>query len=149
MKMEHKLALLRSAEGAEPVQFGALCTRRKAGAVEVLLITSRDTGRWVVPKGWAMPGRSGAEAAVIEAWEEAGVVGALGGPSTGSFVYQKMLGIGLSMPCRVQLYPVRVERLAADWPEKGQRRRKWFRVQKAAKLVREPELAALLRALAR
>ncbi|MFC5739456.1 NUDIX hydrolase [Sinirhodobacter huangdaonensis] len=149
MKFERKLALLRDAQGAVPVQFAALCTRRKAGRIEVLLITSRDTGRWILPKGWPMAGKSGGETALTEAWEEAGVVGHLAGAALGSYGALKELVSGKPMPSRVEVHPVRVERLAAKFPEKGQRRRKWMTAKKAAKSVAEPELAALLRALPR
>lgn len=149
MKFERKLALLRDAQGAVPVQFAALCTRRKAGHIEVLLITSRDTGRWILPKGWPMAGKSGGETALTEAWEEAGVVGHLAGAALGSYGALKELVSGKPMPSRVEVHPVRVERLAAKFPEKGQRRRKWMTAKKAAKSVAEPELAALLRALPR
>lgn len=147
MKYERKLALLRDARGVVPVQFAALCTRRKAGKLEVLLITSRDTGRWILPKGWQMPERSGAETALIEAWEEAGVLGALAGPPLGCYLYEKMVVPGRAHACRVEVHPVKVERLSADYPERDQRRRKWMGAKKAARAVAEPELAALLRHL--
>jgi len=149
MKIETKLALLRNARGVEPVQFAALCTRKKAGKREVLLITSRDTGRWVLPKGWQMPDRSGAETALAEAWEEAGVVGSLAGPAIGTYLYPKYLAPGRAHSCRVEVHPVRVERLATLFPEHDQRRRKWMSLGKAAKAVAEPELSALLRDLPR
>ena len=149
MKFERKLAPLRDAQGAVPVQFAALCTRHKAGRLEVLLITSRDTGRWILPKGWPMAGKSAGETALTEAWEEAGVVGHLTGEALGSYGALKELVAGTPMPSRVEVHPVRVERLAAKFPEKGQRRRKWMTAKKAAKSVAEPELATLLRALAR
>lgn len=147
MKYERKLALLRDACGAVPVQFAALCTRRKAGKLEVLLITSRDTGRWILPKGWQMPALSGAETALTEAWEEAGVLGTLAGPPLGSYLYGKVLVPGRAHSCRVEVHPVKVERLSPDYPEREQRRRKWMSAKKAAKAVDEPELAALLRHL--
>ncbi|MEN9850080.1 MAG: hypothetical protein RL128_243, partial [Pseudomonadota bacterium] len=56
-------------------QYGALCWRMHRGKVEVLLITSRDTGRWVIPKGWPIDGLAPAQTAAREAWEEAGVEG--------------------------------------------------------------------------
>ncbi|HEY0212401.1 MAG TPA: NUDIX hydrolase [Paenirhodobacter sp.] len=147
MKFERKLELLRDSSGVEPIQFAALCLRRKAGQQQVLLITSRDTGRWILPKGWRMEDRSEGDTALTEAWEEAGVVGVLTGPSLGDYASQKMLLDNQPMPCRVQVHPVHVNKLAARYPEKGQRRRKWFSTKKAAKLVAEPELASLLRGL--
>lgn len=147
MKFERKLALLRDARGVVPAQFAALCSRQKAGRLEVLLITSRDSGRWVLPKGWQIPGRSGGETALIEAWEEAGVMGGLTGEAIGSYVYSKFLRPGHSDLCRVEVHPVKVDRLCPDFPEARERRRKWMSLAKAAKSVMEPELAALLRNL--
>lgn len=147
MKFERKLELLRGSSGVEPIQFAALCTRRRTGATEVLLITSRETGRWILPKGWQMPDRSGGESALTEAWEEAGVVGALVGEPVGSYLAKKSLANKRPMPCRIEVHPVQVAKLAAKFPEKGQRRRKWMSIKKAAKAVSEPGLAALLRTL--
>lgn len=147
MKIDQKLSLLREARGVVPVQFAALCLRRKAGKREVLLVTSRDTGRWVLPKGWQIEGRSGAETALIEAWEEAGVVGSLSGPAQGHYLYAKRLRQSVSFACRVEVHPVKVSRLSADFPERAERRRKWMGLKAASKAVAEPELAALLRAL--
>lgn len=149
MKFDQKITLLREARGVVPVQFAALCSRRKAGTQEVLLITSRDTGRWVLPKGWQIEGKSGGETALTEAWEEAGVIGALAGTALGSYLYAKMLGPNKGHACRVEVYPVSVLRLSADFPERSQRRRKWMSLKKAAKAVAEPELAAMLRSLRR
>ncbi|HEY0275233.1 MAG TPA: NUDIX hydrolase, partial [Paenirhodobacter sp.] len=87
------------------------------------------------------------ETALTEAWEEAGVVGKLSGPPMGDYASQKMLLENQPMPCRVEVHPVHVSKLAARYPEKGQRRRKWFSTKKAAKLVAEPELADILRDL--
>ncbi|MFT3688157.1 NUDIX hydrolase [Paenirhodobacter sp.] len=147
MKFDRKLQLLRDASGVEPVQFAALCMRRKAGRMQVLMITSRDTGRWVLPKGWAKDGHSQGESALAEAWEEAGVVGRLTGPAIGTYVSQKMLVANEPMPCRIEVHPVHVDKLLAKFPEKGQRRRRWMTIKRAVKSVAEPELAALLRGL--
>ena len=97
MKYEKKLELLRNASGVRPVQFAALCLRRKAGRAEVLMITSRETGRWLLPKGWRMDDRSEGETALTEAWEEAGVIGRLSGPALGTYGAQKALETG--RPC--------------------------------------------------
>lgn len=149
MKFDRKLQLLRDTSGVEPIQFAALCLRHKAGRLQVLMITSRDTGRWVLPKGWAKEGCSKGESALAEAWEEAGVVGYLTGPSIGTYATQKMLIANEPMPCRIEVHPVHVDKLVAKFPEKGQRRRRWMTVKRAAKSVAEPELAALLRGLQR
>lgn len=147
MKYEKKLEILRNASGVAPVQFAALCLRRKAGRQEVLMITSRDTGRWVLPKGWRMDDRSEGETALTEAWEEAGVIGKLSGETLGTYGALKALEFGPPIPCRVEVHPVKVEKLSARYPEKGQRRRKWMTLTEAAKSVAEPELADMLRGL--
>lgn len=126
-------------------QYGAICFRvsKKAGC-EVLLVTSRDTGRWVIPKGWPMKGRSGAECALREAFEEAGVEGHdMAGP-IGLFSYDKGMDDGAVQPCVVAVYPVEVDRLHASFPERDQRKRRWFAPKKAARKVAEPELRAIL-----
>ncbi|WP_442902504.1 NUDIX hydrolase [Frigidibacter sp. MR17.14] len=125
-------------------QVGALCYRSHRGKVEILLITSRDTGRWVIPKGGPMTGLGLPESAAEEAWEEAGVVGAIRTEALGSFAYPKRMRRTAPVPCRVAVFPLRVERLAERFPEKGQRRRKWFSPAKAAGKVDEPELARLI-----
>ncbi|HPE26237.1 NUDIX hydrolase [Albidovulum sp.] len=136
-----------SSPGAEEAltQYAALCHRKTAkGRTEVLLITSRDTGRWVIPKGWPMKGKSGAECALREAYEEAGVEGDPDSRCIGLYAYDKGLKGGAVQPCVVAVYPVRVRRLKDDFPEKGQRVRKWFSPRKAASRVAEPELSELL-----
>ncbi|MFZ1339140.1 MAG: NUDIX hydrolase [Paracoccaceae bacterium] len=140
-----KMIVAEGAGGAAArIQCGALCWRMHGAGPEVLLITSRDTGRWVIPKGWPIEALSAAEAAAREAWEEAGVEGALDGGSLGFFAYRKGLGPSVSVPCVVEVFALRVDRLASGYPEKGQRRRKWFSLDKAAKRVDEPELRRLI-----
>lgn len=129
-------------------QLGALCWRMHRGQVEVLLITSRDTGRWVIPKGWPMQGKTPPEAAAQEAWEEAGVTGFGGADAIGLYSYDKTRKTKEALPCVVSVYPLRVERLAARFPERAERRRRWFSAERAARLVAEPELRALLAHLA-
>lgn len=125
-------------------QFGALCFRRKSRQVEVLLITSRETQRWVLPKGWPMPGMSPMQTAAQEAWEEAGVKGRIGSKSLGIFSYTKLIDRKRGLPCVVALFPLEVRSLSDRFPERRERRRKWFPLKKAAAKVDEPELAQLL-----
>ncbi len=125
-------------------QIAALCWRKKRGQVEVLLITSRDTGRWVIPKGWPMDGRTAFEAAAIEAWEEAGVRGAIADQALGCFDYDKLHPSKPTQRCQVSVYPLRVAQLERKFPEREERRRKWFSARKAAKSVHEAELAELI-----
>lgn len=124
-------------------QLGALCYRVREGKTEVLLVTTRGTGRWVIPKGWPIAGRTPGSAALREAWEEAGVVGKLTGTAVGVYSYTKGGGRN-RMPCIVAVFPVRVKRTKDAFPEAGERRRKWFSRKKAAARVREPELRQLL-----
>lgn len=129
-------------------QFGALCWRAGKAGAEVLLISSRETGRWVIPKGWPMKGRSGPEAAAIEAWEEAGVKGEIAEAKLGHFTYDKILKRDSkdqsAQPCIVDVFPLEVSKLAPEFPEQRQRRRKWFAPEAAARKVAEAELKALL-----
>lgn len=129
---------------AMEAQYGALCYRLRGKDMhEVLLITSRDTGRWIIPKGWPMKGRNGAECALREAFEEAGVEGRPSAAPIGVYSYDKVLPDGVQ-PCIVTVYPVEVTQFSKDFPEKGQRSRKWFKPKKAADKVDEPELRVLL-----
>lgn len=124
-------------------QCGALCWRMHRRRVEVLLITSRDTGRWIIPKGWPMAGRSAAETARQEAWEEAGVEGQIAEEPLGLFTYDKQRAQQDPLPCAVNVFALRVARLADKFPERNERRRKWFPAVKAAQKVAEEELRAL------
>ncbi|WP_308915631.1 NUDIX hydrolase [Jannaschia sp. LMIT008] len=130
-------------------QVAALPLRWKGRKVQVLMITSRDTGRWIVPKGWTMKSVKPWAAAAIEALEEAGAKGHIGQEPVGSYGYDKLLDNGQAVPCRVKVYPMIVDKLKSDWKEKAERRRRWFDAGEAAELVDEDELAGLLRDLAR
>lgn len=129
------------------LQAAALCLRDGPAGAEVLLVTSLTRGRWVLPKGWPMKGRTLAGAALREAWEEAGVRGAVQEAPVGAYVYEKLRKSGLTVPCRVEVFRVAVTDTAEVWPEAKKRRRAWFPLAEAAALVEEPELAALLRGL--
>ncbi|WP_205586470.1 MULTISPECIES: NUDIX hydrolase [unclassified Rhizobium] len=131
-------------------QYAALCYRlkKKTGDLEVLLLTSRDTGRWVIPKGWPMPGKLSHEVAALEAYEEAGVRGTVETEPLGSFGYDKMLKDGIQVPCRVQVYALEVSERAKQFKEKGERSLEWVSFEVAAERVREPELRDLIVAFA-
>jgi 8-oxo-dGTP pyrophosphatase MutT (NUDIX family) len=130
--------------GGARMQYGALCWREGAGGLEVLLITSRDTGRWVIPKGWPMPGLAPENAAAQEAWEEAGAEGIVNSLCIGRYGYQKCLTPEAQVPCAVAVYGLQVTHLADSFPEAGQRRRIWFPQATAAMLVQEPDLGSLI-----
>lgn len=127
-------------------QVAALPVRLGAGGLEVMLISSRETRRWIVPKGWPMKGRKDHEAARREALEEAGVSGKIRKHPLGAYTYDKRLADGLQ-PCRVMVYLLEVEKELASWREKGQRERQWFALEAAAKAISEPGLARLIRSL--
>jgi 8-oxo-dGTP pyrophosphatase MutT (NUDIX family) len=135
------------AQAAEPsTQIAALPWRRGKKGMEILLISSRETKRWVIPKGWPMKGKKPHAAAAQEAKEEAGLIGKIGKDSMGHFHYVKNLRDGSATLCRVDVFPLMVEKQRKKWPERDQRITRWFPLEEAAGLVREPELSALIRA---
>jgi len=125
-------------------QFAALPMKEEGDETLVLLVTSRDTGRWVLPKGWAEKRLSGGQLAAKEAFEEAGIEGEVIGGSVGSYTYAKGLPGGKFRECLVEVFPMRVSRLLDKWPEAKQRRREWFTFGQAALLVEEAELVKML-----
>lgn len=126
-------------------QFAALCYRIVNGKTEILVITSRRSGRWIIPKGWPVDGKTPAAAAAQEAWEEAGVEGKVGAAPLGLFSYRKTKEDTLDLPCVAVVYPLRVKKHYRQFPEAGQRKRRWVSRKKAAKMVLEPELARIIR----
>jgi 8-oxo-dGTP pyrophosphatase MutT (NUDIX family) len=128
------------------MQYAALCYRisKKADAPDILLITSRDTGRWVIPKGWPMQGKRAHEVAEREAYEEAGVKGKVQKAALGFYFYQKRMEHGLHISCKVQVHALEVEDLCKNFPEKGARRLEWVDYKEAAKRVDEPSLKELI-----
>ena len=144
MGSQYKVLAQGVGAGGVRVQYGALCWRSGIDGVEVLLITSRDTGRWVIPKGWPIPGLAPEAAAAQEAWEEAGVDGQINPVCIGRFGYQKCLTVDATVPCAVAVYGLRVANLAKSFPEVKARQRKWFSLVEAAAQVAEPELALII-----
>lgn len=126
-------------------QYAALPWRKAAGgAVEVLLITSRESRRWVIPKGWPMADKAPGPCAAQEAFEEAGVIGEPRRKSLGVYHYDKRLRSGRLQHVRVMVYPLEVVEERDIWPEMTERDRNWTTAADAAGLVDEPELKALL-----
>lgn len=126
-------------------QFGALCYRvKKGGKVQVLLITSRTSRRWIIPKGWPMDGKTPAESAAVEAWEEAGVRGVSDGRCIGMFSYSKETDEMGALPCLAMIFAIEVTDCAETYPENEERERIWVSRRKAAKLVDEPELSHVI-----
>ncbi|WP_247744904.1 NUDIX hydrolase [Shimia sp. R11_0] len=139
-------AMIRKAEKAgKDMQFAALPYRIKKNKVQVLLITSRGTRQWLLPKGWPMTGIKPHKAAAQEAWEEAGVIGHAHKHGLGKYRYRKERGPRTGLKIRVMVFPLEVRKLATHFPEAGQRDRIWLSPKKAAKRIRNPELAELVR----
>ncbi|MAW87539.1 MAG: NUDIX hydrolase [Phyllobacteriaceae bacterium] len=131
--------------GPEAVlQSAALPWRKSGKGMEVMLVTSRGTGRWVLPKGWPEKGETLSQSALREAAEEAGIEGNVAPDEAGVYFYDKVLRNGVIRRCEVHVFALRVRKLAKVWPEYGQRERKWFSPEKAARLVEEPDLGELI-----
>ena len=126
-------------------QFGALCYRVQNSETQILLITSRASKRWIIPKGWPMEGQTPAEAAATEAFEEAGVEGKSFNVCLGLYSYTKVMEGSDDLPCAVSVFPVKVKKILKTYPEAKERKRKWFSLKKAAARVREPELRKILK----
>jgi 8-oxo-dGTP pyrophosphatase MutT (NUDIX family) len=125
-------------------QVAALPVRQlKNGVVEVLLVTSRETGRWVIPKGWTSKRLKDFEAAAREAMQEAGVEGKITTEAVGQYRYVKR-EVGQDCPIEVTVYLLAVKRQLKRWPEKTERLRVWFSAAEAAAKVDEPELSRLI-----
>jgi 8-oxo-dGTP pyrophosphatase MutT (NUDIX family) len=114
-----------------------------------MLITSRETRRWVIPKGWPKKGKSPRYSAAREAFEEAGVVGAVAKRTIGSFSYEKRMRNGGVVVCEVRVFPLEVTRQNKQWPEKQERVVKWLSASQAAEKVKEPMLSEIILRLAR
>lgn len=124
-------------------QIAALPFRRRKG-LEVLLVSTLESGRWVIPKGWPMKGYSNSEAAAREAFEEAGLVGDIGEIPVGQFHYFKRKKNGAVWLCRVDVFAMQVKEQRRNWPEKSQRKTRWFTLEQAAMAVSDQELGELL-----
>jgi 8-oxo-dGTP pyrophosphatase MutT (NUDIX family) len=132
------------------VQYAALPYRRNGDArTEVMLVTSRETRRWIIPKGWPHKGRTPHRSAAREAYEEAGVAGRVCRDPVGSFSYEKRLPTGGTVVCKVHVFALEVRRQSREWPEKSEREVRWLSPGQAAKAVKEPMLAKIILRLAR
>ena len=120
--------------------------RTPGGVIEVLLVTSRETQRWVIPKGWPWPDHTDWDSAAGEAREEAGVTGNIEHVSFGIYDYGKRHPQGITQ-LSVDVFLLWVKDELDDWPEKAERTRSWFSLRQAAESVEELQLRAMLRAL--
>ena len=127
------------------IQYAALPYRLQGRQLRILLITSRKSRRWVVPKGWPVNGLKPQEAAAAEAAEEAGIIGEVASRPLGSYRYLKRLKADEAIAVQVIVFPFLVEAQVEDWKEQGQRSIEWFPYRRAASLVAEPGLARLIR----
>ena len=128
-------------------QYAALPWRFTGAGREIMLISSRDTGRWVIPKGWPIKGLTPAETAAREAYEEAGLGGQVSKKPIGEFEYGKRLNGGKVQPTKVEVFAFEQMVQHPEWPEQGQRKLQWFSVTEAAEAVEEPELKDIIRKL--
>ena len=126
-------------------QYGAIPWRRTEEGLAFLLITSRRTGRWIFPKGSRIALLSAPACAAQEAYEEAGVEGTVAEEPFGTYHGVKLRGAG-ETPIEVEMYPLEVEVELDDWPERGERRRRWASAGEACILLSEPGLVELVRA---
>lgn len=126
------------------LQAAALPWRTADGDVEILMVTSRGTGRWVLPKGWPKRKEFLHEAAAREAQEEAGLTGSVSPVEAGRYFYDKSYDERGDRRCEVKVFPIEVQELATDWAERGERERRWMKAEEAAAAVAEPDLAELI-----
>jgi 8-oxo-dGTP pyrophosphatase MutT (NUDIX family) len=126
-------------------QYAALPYRNRPAGLEVLLVTSRDSGRWIIPKGWPIAGLSPSQAAAREALEEAGVTGRIGSEPIGTYRYDKRLADDTDRDCDVEVFALEVVDQLDSWPEQHQRQREWLGIEEASERVAETELRALIR----
>ncbi|HEX2759081.1 MAG TPA: NUDIX hydrolase [Rhizomicrobium sp.] len=133
-----------AAPAAHQIQYGVLPWRMMGGILQILLITTRNTRRWIVPKGWPMDGLSPRECVAQEAMEEAGVQGAVSRKPLGWFSYDKLRKSGEILPCKVQVFAMEVKRQHADWPEKAARHLRWVTPPEALTHVGEPGLRQII-----
>ncbi|KAA9010193.1 NUDIX hydrolase [Histidinibacterium aquaticum] len=143
-RIQRPLRLSGAAKTDPRTQFAVLPWRISKGKLKVCLVTSRETGRWILPKGWPMGGATPAQAAGNEAWEEAGLKGDIAPQPIGLYSYRKRLGSD-ELPVIVVVYAMRVTEAAADYPERGQRKRKWMGLKKASERLSDEELAHIVR----
>ena len=128
-------------------QYAALHYRGRADNIEIMLVTSRNTGRWIIPKGWATPGLTPRDSAAREALEEGGLVGLITDQSIGVYHYDKRMDDGSTMHCAVEVFALQVEQQLTAWPEQDQRQANWFSLEEAAEAVHEVELRTIIRKL--
>ena len=133
--------LIRTQYGARPYRF------TKSGSLQLLLVTSRQTKRWIIPKGWPIKGLKPAPSAAREAYEEAGIEGLVGKKAIGTYIYGKQAeDDGKTVLCEVTVFTLLVRRQRKTWPEDHERERRWLAPAKALSLIEEDDLRKLISA---
>ena len=132
------------------LQYGALPYRFSAqGELELLLVTSRTRGRWIIPKGWPIKGLKPQKSAAREAFEEAGVRGAVTAKPIGRYSYDKISDDESgAIPCEILVFALNVKRQLKDWPEAREREARWVKPGDATALVEEDGLRSLVETFA-
>src|ERR1700729_1026056 len=139
--MKKRTSERRKPQSSRRIQYAALPYRAKGKSqLEIMLVTSRGTRRWIIPKGWPKRGMPPYDTAAKEAFEEAGVIGKVTKRPIGSYPYDKILEKGDKASCRVQVFALRVARQLKSWPEKHQRQIAWYPIDEAARFILEPRL---------
>jgi len=126
------------------VQYAALPWRLIDGELQILLVTTLNTRRWIVPKGWPIPGLAPSDCAAHEAEEEAGVTGDVQPEPVGTFHYDKRRKAGDTLRCRVEVFALEVSRQRRSWPEKAARQTRWCSPEEALARVTEPGLRRVI-----
>jgi 8-oxo-dGTP pyrophosphatase MutT (NUDIX family) len=128
------------------VQYGVLPYRfTETNSLEVLLVTTRQTRRWIIPKGWPIKGLKPPKSAAREAYEEAGIRGTVRAKAIGVFSYEKGFDAnGVTVPCEVRVFPMIVKRQLDVWPEANEREARWFEPRKALSAIRDDGLRELI-----
>lgn len=121
-------------------QAAALPFRYKNDALQIMLITSRKSRKWIIPKGLMEEGLAKYELAIKEAYEEAGIAGRVTTQSLGIYQYEKWGGI-----CKVSVFSLQVDKILDRWPEDNFRDRKWFNPEEAINIVENSELKGIIK----
>ena len=128
------------------VQYGVLPYQfTETNSLEVLLVTTRQTRRWIIPKGWPIKGLKPSKSAAREAYEETGIRGTVGAKAIGVFSFKKSLDAnGVAVPCEVRVFPMIVKRQLDTWPEANEREARWFQPAKALSALKDKGLCELI-----
>ncbi len=122
-------------------ELGALAFSRKGKRLRLILVTTKKTQRWICPKGQPEKGVDDHDVAVMEAFEEAGVTGEVMPEISREYVSHSGK--------RIRLFPLLVEKIHKQWPEKRQRRRCVCSLRQALGLISDEGLRQCVEKLLR